>query len=165
MIIISDTTAIANLIMINQLDILHKVAGDIVIPQAVADEIKALEEFEVDLSVYFNSEWIIKSSAKNQHLVQELMNMLDAGESEAIVLAKELNADYIIIDEKHGREIAKSQGLRTIGLVGILHQAKQKKVIDKVKPILDDLINNAGFWIDKGFYKQVLEMVGEQPNK
>ena len=67
---------------------------------------------------------------------------LDPGEAEAIVLAKELKAEFLIIDERKGRRIAAEHGLRITGLLGVLVRGKQKGYITKLTPILDKLVQN-----------------------
>lgn len=86
---------------------------------------------------------------------------MDKGESAAIALAKELQPDFLAIDEKKGREVAESIGIPIIGLVGILIVAKEHKIIQKVRPILDDLISIAGFRISKSFYSFILKEINE----
>ncbi|MEZ4776179.1 MAG: DUF3368 domain-containing protein [Bacteroidia bacterium] len=90
-----------------------------------------------------------------------LRESLDAGEAAAITLAKELNADYLAIDERAGRRIAKSLGIKIIGLVGILIRAKEANLIENVRPILDQLITEANFYIGEKFYQQIIENLGE----
>ncbi|NJN35406.1 MAG: DUF3368 domain-containing protein [Saprospiraceae bacterium] len=105
--------------------------------------------------------WIEVISPVNILLLNQIKIELDAGESEAIVIAKELHADYILIDERLGTKKAQEAGLQTVGLIGVLIKAKNEKHIVKVKPILDRLVENAGFWIGTKLYNSVLKSVGE----
>ncbi|WP_293109111.1 DUF3368 domain-containing protein [Moorena sp. SIO3I6] len=69
-------------------------------------------------------------------LVQALRQKVDPGEAEAIALAIELHADRLIIDERRGRKIAASMGLKYIGILGVLLEAKNNNFITNVKPII-----------------------------
>ena len=89
-----------------------------------------------------------------------LQTNLDYGESETIVLAKELNADIVLIDEKKARKIAQVKSLKVMGTIGILQTAKDKGFITDLKTQLDNLIKN-GIWIDKKLYQSVLQKTGE----
>lgn len=91
----------------------------------------------------------------------ELLKLLDAGESEAIVLAKELNADHLLIDETDGRKIAAQQGLHIIGTAGILLLAKKKNLIHELKPLLNQLTTTGGFWLHEKILTQILKDAGE----
>ena len=93
--------------------------------------------------------------------VEDLSDVLDPGEAEAIILAEEINADLLIIDEKAGRKIANQLGLPVIGLLGILIQLKRKSVIEEVKPLLDQLIDEAGFRVSGSLYERDLLAVSE----
>jgi predicted nucleic acid-binding protein len=93
--------------------------------------------------------------------VRDLKSELDAGEAEAIALAEELSADYLLIDEKRGRTIAAGRGLRIIGVLGILVRAKGIKLIPNVKTVLQRLKTEAGVWIEKSLEESVLKQVGE----
>ena len=161
MIIVSDTSPIANLIQIGALNLLHQLFGRVIIPPTVEREILALKKFGVDLTAFENSSWIEIISPIDIPLLNQIKNDLDEGESEAIVVAKELHADYILIDERLGTKKAQEIGLQTVGLLGVLIKAKNENHIEKVKPILDALIDNAGFWIGLKLYNSVLSSVGE----
>lgn len=91
--------------------------------------------------------------------MQKQLN-LDKGESEAIVLANNINADLIVIDERKARKIAKDIGLNVTGTLGILVEAKQKGLIKELKPLLDGLIDN-NIRIDKKLYAEILKLVEE----
>ena len=116
MIIISDTSVISNLILIDRLKILNDLFGEIIIPTTVRKEILKLEEYGISLKEFNNSPWIKIQDPTNKKLENELLESLDAGESAAIALAYELKADYLAIDEKAGRRTAKSLGIKIIGL-------------------------------------------------
>jgi hypothetical protein len=140
---------------------LQRVFGEIIIPPSVHREIIALQQFDVSLRNYENSDWIKVMMPTDKAKVQELMLELDAGESEAITLAKEINANFLLIDERLGTNKALEEGLQTIGLIGVLMKAKSLHIIDSVKPILVELKEEAGFWLGKKLMNVVLKEVGE----
>ncbi len=162
MIVISDTSPISNLIIIEKLEILKEVFKEIIIPPFVESEIEKLPDFSISLNLYHRSVWIRKERPKNEEEVKKLMNEIDEGESEAIVLAIEIGADYLLIDERIGTNKAREKGLETIGLLGVLIKAKEKGIIEKVEPILNELINKAGFWIGDKLKERVLKEVNER---
>lgn len=162
MIIVSDTSPIANLIQIDKLNLLESIFGKIVIPPEVNKEILELQRFGISTTQYQSCDWIEIKEPTNLIEIQQLLNDLDKGESEAIALAKELNVDFLLIDERHGSKIAKEQGLNTIGLIGVLIKAKELKIILKVKPTLLELRDIAGFWISDKFLKKILKIVNEK---
>lgn len=85
---------------------------------------------------------------------------MDFGEADTIFLAKEINADFVLIDENLGYKIAKNSGLNVIRTLSILLKAKQKGIITEIKPLLDEMISK-GRWYSKPVYKDFLERVGE----
>lgn len=89
-----------------------------------------------------------------------LQQELDAGESEAIAISLEIDAELLLMDERIGRETADYLGLHYIGLIGVLIEAKHKKLISRIKPYLDAL-RKAGFRISNELYARVLQDEGE----
>lgn len=161
MIVVSDTTVLSTLYLIDKVDWLRQLFGEIIIPEAVFDELKELEKFGHDIGKFQNSVWIAVRSIKSPDLVKELGKYLDTGESEAIALALEVNADYLLIDERKGSEKATEMGITTIGLLRVILELKQRKLIPLVKPVLDDIKHKGGFWISKKLYKRVLLAANE----
>jgi predicted nucleic acid-binding protein len=163
MTIISNTSPISNLAVIGQLPLLQQIYGNITIPQAVADEIAKVATIYTQAASLPDQSWITVQSVKDEATVQRLRgSKLDAGESEAIALALELNAELLIIDEQLGREIAVNQGLNVTGLLGALLEAKNKGLISKVKPIINDLMIQARFRIGLQLYSQILRLADEE---
>lgn len=161
MIVVSDTSPINNLAAINQLEILHQLYGTVIIPEAVYNELT-----EPDFPVAGATEvqtfgWIEVRPVNNRAVVNALESELDIGEAEAIALALEISAEQLIIDERLGRVVADRFSLNYTGILGILIEAKTKGLIPKVKPLLDALRNQAGFWIAEPLYNRVLQLAGE----
>lgn len=157
MIVVSDTTAITNLCNIGRLNILKEVFGSVVIPTAVHQE---LSEITGQLEQIADLDFIKVIEADNLGTVFRLKQRLDDGEAEAIALALELHADFLVIDEWRGRRVAKELNLPVIGLLGVLMTAKRKGILQKISPILTELIN-AGFRIHPSIIENALRDAGE----
>ncbi|MBK8965716.1 MAG: DUF3368 domain-containing protein [Saprospiraceae bacterium] len=161
MIVVSDTSPVSNLLQIEKLDLLRDIFGEVIIPPAVLLEIRALEHFGIDLSSFSTSDWIRVEQPKASEAVAGLRHNLDAGESEAIVLAVEMQADWILLDERQATKIAEEKGLHPIGLIGILIKAKEKGLIPAVVPLVEELRHKAGFWITDHLLARIRELVSE----
>ena len=161
MIIVSDTSAINNLASINQLNLLQQIYGNVIIPTAVYKELTETTFPVAGATEVQTYSWISIRSVTNQTIVELLEKELDPGEVEAIALAVEMSADKLLIDERQGREAAERLNLRCTGVLGVLIAAKGRKLIPEVKPLLDQLIHQAGFWVAKPLYDQVLKIAGE----
>ena len=159
--VVSNTSPIINLACIGQLNLLHQLYGEVIIPGAVYEEITVTGAGEPGSSEVQDKEWIVLHPLVNRPLVDALRLEIDPGEAEAIACAIELRADWLLLDERLGRRVAGRLGVRYIGLLGVLIEAKRNGLIAAVKPALDDLISKAGFWIKKELYNRVLEAVGE----
>lgn len=155
--IVSNTGPLIALAGINQFDLLQKLFGKISIPAAVRAEVLD----EVTLNALNKSDWIAIQSVQDSIAVQLLREELDPGESEAIVLAREVNADLLLVDERAARRKASALALSVIGTLGILLLAKKKALIPEIKPHLDDL-RRAGFRMSDELYDQVLQSANER---
>jgi uncharacterized protein len=163
-IVISDTSPITNLAAIGQLDILRLLYGDIIIPTAVYNEMAGLGKVVPGTAEVQTFPWIKTQSVTNSVRVADILENrenIDLGEAESIILALELKANILLIDERRGRAVAMSYGLNVTGLLGILIQAKQNGLILSVKPLIDKLIVQANFRISSQLYALVLETAGE----
>ena len=155
MIVVSDTSPVLNLARIGRLELLPLLYRQVLIPSAVYQDLPPA----IDLA---SLTWLKVATAKGQNRVQELREDLDPGEAEAIVLAIECRVDLLLVDERRGRRTATAAGLTVTGLLGVVARAKQAGLIDLAKPVLDELIHVARFWIGPELYAEVLEELGER---
>jgi uncharacterized protein len=163
-IVISDTSAITNLAAIQHLQLLPQLYNQVTIPDAVYRELAEIDPpvpgtFEVQTSPWLDVRQVVSRAVVERLQVEA---KLDPGESEAIALALELNADLLLIDERRGRAEANRLGIRITRLLGILVEAKQKNLIVAVKPLMDALIATSDFRVSSALYSQILDIVGER---
>jgi predicted nucleic acid-binding protein len=129
MIIVSNTSPISSLAKINQLSLLEYIYGQVIIPQAVYNELTDIRAGEKVNNALKNANWIEIKSVINKQSVRKLELNLDQGEAEAIILAVELNANQLLIDERLGRREAVKLGLSLTGILGMLLIAKKRGLI------------------------------------
>lgn len=161
MTVVSNTSPITNLAAIAHLHLLQQLYGKIIIPQAVFAELTVLQNPVPGTIEVQTLPWIRVQQVVNQQQVTEFRQTVDAGEAEAIALALELSAERLLIDDAAGRAIAQEKGLMITGVLGVLLVAKQRQLIESVRPRLDTLILRAGFWVGDELYQRVLRQAGE----
>jgi predicted nucleic acid-binding protein len=161
MIVVSDTSTLSNLAIVAHLWLLEAIYQTVIIPDTVAKELTAASN--PTISAVLKLDWIQVQPFTNSQLADKLQQErgLDAGEAYAIALAVELQADDLLIDERLGRKEAVRLGLSIIGLLGILLLAKHRTLIPQVRPVMDALINKAGFRISHQLYYRVLALAQE----
>jgi predicted nucleic acid-binding protein len=137
MIVISDTTPLNYLILIERIEILRQLYEDVVIPQAVLDEMISSDS---PLAV---REWAI--NRPNWTTVQQVSAVpstqvegIEEGERQAILLAEELGADLVLLDDLRARQVAQARGLKIVGTLGLLADAARRGLID-LREAIDDL--------------------------
>ncbi len=159
MIVVSDTSPVTNLIQLGHLQLLHQIFGVVVLPEAVFEELCQIPEQK---TVIEQQEWIFIQKPNDTAWVEVLKLDLDRGEAEAIALAVELKAAALIMDERLGRKKAESVGLKIIGLLGILLEAKSRGLLKSVRPLIDELIERVGFRVHPTLYQAILSKANEQ---
>ncbi len=160
MIVVSDATPLIALAKIGQLDILPALFGRVIIPQSVYDEVVTNASERAGAEEVAKAAWLDRRSASDQRKVIYLHAELDAGEAEALVLAEELSADWVFLDERKARQVATRIGLRYTGTLGLLLIAKQKRQINELRPLLDEL-RAKKIRLSEKVYQAVLVEAGE----
>ncbi len=154
--VVSNTTPLIALADIGHLDLLQKLYGEILIPEAVLDEIKT----EPAKTVVNNSSWIKVKKIKKNDEKSLFRAKLHAGEVEVMILADEMNADLLLMDDNAAKKTAKFLGMTVTGTLGILIRAKKEGYIPTVRPLLDALLAD-GLYISDAVRDYVLEAAGE----
>jgi len=146
-IVISDSGPLIALSKIKYLNILKLFFREIHIPQAVWVEVVERGKGRPGSKEVQETEWITVDKVKNRLGIEALKHEIGMGESEAIILAKELDADLILIDDKIAREIAISMGLNVAGSLAIIYEAINKNLISADITEVIGLMRKNNIWI------------------
>ena len=161
MIVAGNTSPLTNLAGIGQFDLLCRLYGRLHIAEGVWEELNAGGRRWPGRDEVAEADWIERHVVQNRSLVTALQRDLDRGEADTIALALELDAHLVLLDEREGRRAAQRLGLRVVGVVGILLDAKTCGVVKAVRPHLDALRQTAGFYLDDVVYKHALSLADE----
>ena len=157
--VIFNSSPLINLSKIKSLNLIEKIYGQVIIPEAVNEEVvisgKTKENIEGIIQLIEKD--IVKIvKVKNRSLVKSFQMNLDYGESEVLALAIDMNASLIIIDEKEARQVADTYNLNKTGFIGILIKAEKLGLIDSAMDLIDLAIKK-GFRINKNLYIKLKE--------
>jgi uncharacterized protein len=158
MVVVSNTSPLTNLAAIGQFELLHHLFGELHIAESVWKELNAFDRKWPGADEVAASQWVRRHMVRDKLLVKALQRDLDIGEAESIVLALELRADFVCLDEKEGRHAAQRMGLKPFGVVGILLESKELGFLHSVRPHLDALRKVAGFYLKDSLYRYALQV-------
>lgn len=161
MIVVCNTTPLIGLATIQKFDLLKLLFNELHISRAVYDEaVVAGHETGGAKREVAEATWIKIVQVRDRLAVDVLLDELDVGEAETIVLARELNADWVVMDERKGRRKLTQLGLNKIGTLGILLKAKQLGLIPTLRADVERL-RQQGFSISQAVIDAVLQQAGE----
>jgi len=153
MIVVSDTTAISNLLTVGEVNLLKALFQRVLIPPAVWTELLA---FHSDVP-----DWLEVVTIIDHERVKAYRRHVHAGEAEAIALAVEIKPEWLLIDDGDGRRLAKAEGAPVVGLMGVLLMAKRDGLIKEVRLLMERLATEAGFYLSAKVRDEVLRLAGE----
>lgn len=129
MIVVADTSPINYLILIEEIEILTKMYGRVVIPPAVREELLRSSAPEIVRSWMSElPDWLEVKTPVN--IPDASLAALDSGERDAILLAGELSADQLIVDDRQGRHEAEKRGIPVMGTLGVMREAATIGLLD-----------------------------------
>ncbi len=155
MIVVSDTSPINYLVLCGAIDVLPRLYGQVFVPQAVINELRHPHTPQAV------KDWLATAPSWltiRDPLATQVSFRLDLGETAAILLAEELHADRLLIDERPGYRIAKFRGLVAVGTLAVLIEAAHTKMIDLAQCI-DRLERQTTFRMTPKLRGMVLSLV------
>lgn len=161
---VSNTSPVFNLACIGRLELLRQQFGEVWIPSSVAAELADIPDAGIRRTVEQAQAagWLLVRATTEADLVKLLTVDLHSGEAEAIALALEAHADWLLIDEKEGRTMARRLGLRISGVLGVLLHAKKAGQIAEIKRELRALRDEARFFVSRQLEAEILARAREQ---
>jgi len=162
-IVVSDAGPLIALGRIEQLDLLKQLYQNVLIPPAVHSELRCGADLPgaTALQQAINDGWIsVQSVPTSEKVISQLRLILDAGESEAIVLAELVHCRFLLMDERRGRQVAKKRGLTVIGIAGVLLAAKRGGLIEAVSPVVN-ILSKEGYRLSNSLIAEILKVAEE----
>jgi predicted nucleic acid-binding protein len=160
LVVVSDASPIRALHHLGLLSLCRDLYGSVIVPEAVRQELRHPTSTCQPLEIEGHAGFEVRAPRSNS-VDLGVPSDLDAGEIEAITLAIELKADLILMDERKGTEAARRLGLATIGVFGVLLEAKRRSLIDRVLPCVDRLVVELRFFASPALRRRLAQLAGE----
>lgn len=157
--VICNTSPLQYLHQLGLLHLLPALAGQIIIPPAVADELAVGKSVGIDVPEVHQFAWVSLRQPVSAAALP-LVTDLGAGESQVLALALEMPGAVVIVDDSLARRTAEALHIPLTGTLGILLAAKRAGLIAKIAPILDKL-QDLRFRVSPATRAAVLKLSGE----
>jgi len=161
-ILVLDAGPLITLARIGTLELLHRSAEQIFIPEAVYRECVTQAQGRPGSDEIARAPWIVRQAVQDQTTVTRLRSRVGWGEAEAIVLARQLHADAVVLDDSTARRVAEEEGCAVVGLLGLIVNAKRQGLIPTVKPLLNAM-RQENFFMTDALQEAILRQAGEDP--
>jgi predicted nucleic acid-binding protein len=151
--VVSNTSPLRYLIAVGQADLIAYVFKEVLIPPAVFIELTHPSgDDKVRRWIEQCPVWLQVQKLQTQPAL-ELFSTLDRGESEALQLALETRADFVLMDERLGRTVGASLGLTVIGALGLLRESYRQCFLREPLAVLDQM-KRIGFQLSQHLYRE-----------
>jgi uncharacterized protein len=134
--VISNTSPLQYLYQADMLFLLPALFDRIYVPEAVVSEIKSGQKLGVSLPDVLDVPWI-EIRPLQQPALLPLVTHLGDGEKEVLALGLEIPGSLLLLDDRDARRHANFLSLNISGTVGVLLLAKERGLIESIRPILE----------------------------
>jgi predicted nucleic acid-binding protein len=155
MIIVSDSGPLIALSKLNLLFILQELFGEIFIPAEVWKEVVERGKGKAGSEAIKKAKWIKVQDVGDEFSVEVLCRDIDRGEAEAIILAKRINADMLILDEKIAREVAMAIGLKVVGSLALIHEGIERGMVNQTIAEIIKKMKERNIWISDEVIEEI----------
>lgn len=159
---VADSSVLISLSNIGQLNLLKEMFSQVAIPKEVYEEVVTRGGDREGAKEVKGASWLKVLKVRDRSIVKLLRSSLDPGEAEVLALGFGKKFEYILVDEREARNMAKDLGMKVLGSIGVLIWGKRKGMIEEVKPLLKEMAES-NFRISDELFSRVLKEVGEQP--
>jgi predicted nucleic acid-binding protein len=157
---VADAGPLIFLAKLDHLELLRSAGIDVYVPAAVIQEIRSKDDEASSAIEEASSIWLQIRSVDNLNAVELLLADLDSGEAEVIALAREIKADWVLLDDLDARRFARRVGLSPVGTLGLLLAARLRGKIPSLGTEIQRLQEH-GFWISDLLKERILKAAGE----
>ena len=161
MIVISDTSCLCYLARLGCAAVLEKLYDQVFIPPTVAAELIAGVVTHPEIDSLLAEPWLQVRTLEHPPVAGDFPQNIDAGEAQAIRLAQEMRADFLLIDDLAGRRMASDMGIPIIGILGMFSEARRQGLIGPLRPLFIKLVDALGFRVAPHIIEAILKEVGE----
>ena len=159
---VADASFLIGLCLISQWKLLATVVERVYVAPAVWEEVVVRGQGRPGVQELQQASFIERHPAQNRKAVEMLQVFLGPGEAETLIVAQEVTCSVVFLDDLRARKAAQAAGLRTVGVAGFLLAAKQRGLIQKVRPFLEAL-QQQGFRLSRTLIEAVSREAGEVP--
>ena len=163
MIVISDTSCLCYLAILDVADLLPRLYGTVAIPQAVYSELIEGSVSIPAVASLLRCSWLEVHQVKDSPLHRKLLLRIDRGEAAALALAEELKADLVLVDDGPGRKAAIELGVLFTGTLGVLAASNNAGLIGEIRPLVTRLLQDTNFRCSPAVVAKLLAQAGESP--
>ncbi len=160
-VIVTNAGPLIALAMVRQLGLLGQLYGSVLVPEAVFQELTAFGQHRTGAAELATASWAIRTSLTTPP-DPFLAESLGSGEAEAIALAVQRKARWLLVDDRRARRVAElAYRLRVKGAAGILVAAKRQGLLPTIAPLLAGM-QTAGYYMAANVVERALQEAGEQ---